>query len=332
MFEFKGKQYKIKNTELLYFQRRGVESIEELKVQSEFKNIKYMYLNGNLITEITGLERFTELRVLHIRNNQLTRISGLNNLINLSELHLDCNHINRIENLDSLINLEELNLSNNSINKIENLDHLNKLKNLNLNHNNISKIENLDKLERLETLSLNTNPITKIENLHKLRNLKKLILQTIPINHIEGLSKLKKLEHLHIEFNNLDKKKIKLEGFEHLTNLKYVKLNLCKFNYYDVPIDVYVDIFRFACMIKADNYKSIEDWIEVFKSFPSNFEKFYSENSLKTVKWFINQCSPNLITIINKILEDPEYLEISKNQENYWKHILNLVNDIFTKN
>ncbi|MBN1801488.1 MAG: hypothetical protein JW891_08280, partial [Candidatus Lokiarchaeota archaeon] len=86
-----------------------------------------------------------------------------------------------------------------------------------------------------------------------------------------------------------------------------------------------VVLLRFACMIKTNNFHSIIDWKDIFKNFPIAFKEFESFFSKEKVTWYIKQCSSNLKLIVNKILTEPEYIEILKENEKFWKDFQNRI-------
>ncbi|MFX1375115.1 MAG: leucine-rich repeat protein [Promethearchaeota archaeon] len=332
-FTFQNNQFEIPKDKVLIFQNRGVNSIDDLKGLSDFNDLISITLSINEITEITDLETFTELSYLDLRRNKIRKITGLNNLRKLRTLYLQRNQIEKIENLESLENLEVLDLSENNIKKIENLEYLKNLKKLNLGINKISRIENLDQLPQLEELRLTRNSkINKIENLNKLKNLKFLSLKGLPLKKIEGLSALLKLEDLIIQVDNIPGVLDQIEGLEHLINLRYVDIDtfhLCK---KEIPLWVNVVILRFACMVKAKNYEIISDWKKIFTQFPKAFKKFKIANSELKVQWYIQQCSQNLLKVIELILNTSKFKSIRKNQEMEWNEIYNYGKKILSHN
>jgi dynein assembly factor 1 len=70
------------------------------------------------------LEEYTGLKVLWLEGNGLPRIEGLENQKELRTLYLHENLIQKIEGLESQLLLDTLNLSQNQISSIENLGHL----------------------------------------------------------------------------------------------------------------------------------------------------------------------------------------------------------------
>jgi Leucine-rich repeat (LRR) protein len=328
---YKGKKFYIeKNT--FYFQERKLKSIKELQDLFKFDNILSLDFNWNEISEIEGLENFPNLRNLNLKSNRINKISGLEKNIHLENVDLSKNNIKKIKGLKNQKKLIKLDLSENQIEKIENLEGLINLKKLNLNFNNISKIENLDTLSKLEELHLSSNlKITKIENLENLKNLKVLALQYASIKKIEGLSRLRKLERLIIAINKIPDELAEIEGLEQLINLKFISINSFNFNKFPNYGNLHPIILRFACIVKSNNFESIEDWMDIFRKFPDAFLEFNEYNSKEKVDWFIYQCSDKLIEIIKNILSKPSYKDIRNGKEAGWQMIQERAIDVFSR-
>ena len=329
---YKGRQYKVREEKRFGLSGTDLKNILDLEGIVSFKNMIELQLYRNQISELKGLEHFTHLLTLDLARNKIRKISNLDFLKNLKKLNLSRNQIEKIEGLDNLEKLELLNLSRNKIKKIENLNHLKNLKELRLAFNEISKIENLDELKNLEILSLTDNfNITTIENLENLTNLKNLIIEGCRIKNISGLSTLKNLESLILWAYDIEDIVTEIEGLEHLVNLEYVHINSYKINTEDMNNFDMVVLLRFACMIKANNFKSIEDWQKIFKGFPRSFDKFQGMNTEYKVEWYLHQCSENILNVLQKILHDSEYNVIKKDQEQEWNEIFKLAKEVFSR-
>ena len=329
---YKGRQYKVHEEKRFGLIGVGLKDILELEELFSFKNIIELQLNRNEITELKGLEHFPHLLALSLSRNKIQKISNLESLKELEDLDLSRNQIEKIEGLDNLEKLEVLNLSRNRIKKLENLNQLKNLKELRLAFNEISKIENLDELKNLEILSLTDNfNITKIENLENLTNLKNLILEGCKIKKISDLSTLKNLESLILWAYYIEDIITEIEGLERLVNLEFVHINSYNINTQDMDDLDLVVLLRFACMIKTNNFKSIEDWQKIFKSFPHSFDMFQGMNIKYKVEWYLHQCSKNLLNVLQNILHDPEYNDIKKDQEEEWNEIFKLAKEVFSR-
>ena len=91
----------------LYLDDNLLENISEIKL---FKNLEYLNISFNKITDISVLKNLTELEHLSIGNNQITDISFLQNLNNLKSLNIRGLELksDQIQYINSLNNLKEL--------------------------------------------------------------------------------------------------------------------------------------------------------------------------------------------------------------------------------
>lgn len=103
-----------------------------------------LYLHYKGFTHISNLEAYTGtfytysgLKVLYLEGNAIKKIEGLDTLTDIRCLYIQENLISTIENLDFLSNLVNLNLSDNQLYKIEGLSKLRKLQNLQVKRNRI---------------------------------------------------------------------------------------------------------------------------------------------------------------------------------------------------
>ncbi len=297
--------------------------IKQISNLDRLKKLNKLDLSKNLIDEIIDLNSLIELKVLDLSGNNITEIKGIEHLKNLQSLDLSHNQISEIKGFEQLFNLKILNLSENKIKKIENLNHLSNLTNLNLSNNKINRIENLDQLNNLESLNLSSNQqISKIENLDPLPKLKSLYLYDLSIERIEGLDALISLESLSIASNV--KQYLDIEGLANLKNLKELQIEQFKlFNNGSVWFEKSIKAFRFISMIKQNNYLEIEDWKQVFIDARWVFgDDFLCNNSKYQQKWLYDQCTPKILDILEKILNEPEFEDIRRGYERQWEDLL----------
>lgn len=89
--------------------------------------LRELYLQGNSICRIEGLEACPRLQRLWLMNNRIVKIENLHPLADLRELCLQGNRISRIQNLEPLANLEALHLAENRIADFKDLQRLSHL-------------------------------------------------------------------------------------------------------------------------------------------------------------------------------------------------------------
>ncbi|ORY39828.1 L domain-like protein [Rhizoclosmatium globosum] len=140
----------------LEFQRRNI-----------FPNLEELHLGNNNISRIAdlGLYRLGQLKRLYLQGNKITRIDGLEHMTTLVELVLDRNQIKSADpsSFLSLINLKELHIKENRLRSLSHFDCLPNLQYLFLNANRISEVIEIEKMKlpSLLEISLISNTITR---------------------------------------------------------------------------------------------------------------------------------------------------------------------------
>ncbi|CAG10553.1 unnamed protein product [Tetraodon nigroviridis] len=130
-------------------------------------SLEVLHLSHNGISSMAGLElsRLTGLKALFLEGNEIRHVDGLERLHQLRELVLDKNRIKALadNSFKSQNALLELHLSENRIQDFSHLEHLTELRKLFLDANKVQDIAELEKLEVLTSLlelSLVDNPVT----------------------------------------------------------------------------------------------------------------------------------------------------------------------------
>ena len=85
---------------------------------SNIESITSLYLGGNNIFKITGIEYFASLTELYLFNNQITDLTPLKDLTNLTRLYLNNNQISDLSPLSNLTKLNALVIFDNPFNDI----------------------------------------------------------------------------------------------------------------------------------------------------------------------------------------------------------------------
>ena len=259
----------------------GNSDLNELS-QNEFINLKELYLNNNLITNIKELEKvkFPKLKKLNLNNNKLLDLIPLENMYfkELKKLELFGNKISDIKPLEKakLDKMEYLNLGSNKISNINSLQEVNfkELIYLNLFDNEISDIKVLEnaRFDGLQLLNLGANKISDINVFEKVNfnQLKALYLQLNEISNIEVFYKTKfeKLELLNLRENKINKyhKNELIEKFK--SKIKFIEINNEEpFSSFPMYVGLILDVTKniLEQIIKFDNTKNFfEDFCSKF--------------------------------------------------------------------
>ncbi|KAJ3352700.1 Leucine-rich repeat-containing protein 9 [Entophlyctis luteolus] len=132
-----------------------------------FPNLEELHLGNNNISRIAdmGFYRFGQLKRLYLQGNKITRIDGLEHMTTLVELVLDRNQIKTADpsSFLSLINLKELHIKENRLRSLSHFDCLPNLQYLFLNGNRISEVIEIEKMKlpSLLELSLLSNTVSR---------------------------------------------------------------------------------------------------------------------------------------------------------------------------
>ena len=93
--------------------------------KADLENVTTLFLVGNQLTSVKGLEKLTQLTELYLNHNKLTDVKGLEKLTQLTELSLQDNQLTDVKHLEKLTQLKGLWLSDNQLTKAQ-IDQLQK--------------------------------------------------------------------------------------------------------------------------------------------------------------------------------------------------------------
>jgi hypothetical protein len=132
--------------------------ITSLRGVQNLRNLRYLSLDGNSISDISALSGLANLTGLNLSSNSISDLGPLSGLTSLTSLSLGYNSISDLGPLSGLTNLPYVNLGHNSISDISALSGLTGLTSLHLDNNSISDISPLSGLTSLIYLNLDSNP------------------------------------------------------------------------------------------------------------------------------------------------------------------------------
>nr|KAF6501217.1 leucine rich repeat containing 9 [Molossus molossus] len=155
------------NLEVLHLGYNGICNLIQLQL-NRLRNLKFLFLQGNEISHVEGLDNLLVLQELVVDHNRIRAFndSAFAKPSSLLELHLEENRLRELNNLQPLVKLEKLFLGYNKI-------------------QDIAELEKLDGLSSLRELTVYGNPICR-KMLHRhmlifrLPNLQ--MLDGIPVN------------------------------------------------------------------------------------------------------------------------------------------------------
>ncbi len=183
-------------------------------------SLQSLYLNDNIISDLSPLNQMKMLRYLEMQRCGLISIESLRNCRFLDELKLDVNRITDLSPMLQMRTLCKLSLCDNPVVDISGLENLQFLTTLNLYKTKVSNLSPLAHLDELNWLCLADTRIKSLEPLRGKVKLKYLDLSDTPVTDISALANLPNLECLR-----LDNLRIKdLSAIATLKNLKELYL------------------------------------------------------------------------------------------------------------
>ncbi|XP_015721244.1 leucine-rich repeat-containing protein 9 isoform X3 [Coturnix japonica] len=155
----------MQSLEVLHLGHNGITDMAYLQL-SRLKNLKFLFLQGNFISQIEGLEGLQFLQELVLDHNRIKRIpqGSLAGLSALQTLHLEKNQIRELNGLKPLAKLQKLFLQFNRIREV-------------------SELEKLQAIPNLRVLSLHGNPVHLKKNYRSL-----LFIQMPALQVLDGTS------------------------------------------------------------------------------------------------------------------------------------------------
>ncbi|XP_041353285.1 leucine-rich repeat-containing protein 9-like isoform X2 [Gigantopelta aegis] len=131
------------NLEVLHLGYNGIRDMSSLQL-SRLPSLKALFLQGNDIMKVEGLDGLHDLRELVLDRNKIKGLSELSfiNQWNLQELHLEENRLRELSNLGHLENLQRLYLGSNRLQdlcELEKLDVLGSLVEISVVNNALSR-------------------------------------------------------------------------------------------------------------------------------------------------------------------------------------------------
>ena len=177
------------------------------EILSNMRNLKYLYLENNLLTDISAINNLRNLKILYIGENDNIDLSQIEDIIsNLDNLRLSTEALKTIKNCSSE-KITKLDISNSSfVTELPDLSQFKKLESLYMTSlirvTNFSTVSNLSSLINLSLSANNLN--NKLIDFSKLTNLKNLSLSNCSLwsEDLENLKALKNNTNLVINLSN----------------------------------------------------------------------------------------------------------------------------------
>ncbi|KXZ54514.1 hypothetical protein GPECTOR_4g579 [Gonium pectorale] len=220
---------------------RRLESLEKLKELrlsdnrltsatplQRLSELHTLALDGNLFTQIEGLQGLRSLKVLNLSYNQLSTVSSLGRLTSLEVLHVAGNQITDLEGLTGCPALRVLNACSNRLTHVKGLGRCASLSELHVADNKLTDLSGLKMVaSSLEILDVSGNGLASLSGLCSLPKLTELFARENSIEGVEGLpARVPALELLDLASNRLSSSPAALaKALSPLTDLAALQLH-----------------------------------------------------------------------------------------------------------
>lgn len=195
-----GEMYSIETTRLELSNRELTNA--QISNLQHMKNLTYLNINDNYITDLSCLENLENLESLHFSNNCVSDISFMCNMKHLRKISAENNLIEDISVLSGMTELEEVFFGDNYVTDISPLSSSRGLVKVGFNEAQIGDLTALEGMDNLEMVCLAGCNLYDIE---PLSNSKKLRFVYLGRNNLSDLSPLAgcTIEELYIDNNKL---------------------------------------------------------------------------------------------------------------------------------
>jgi len=225
-----GKQLNLAN--------KNIQDLTGLELFAD-KNIEWIYLDWNNISDISVLSQFKSLTKISASSNNISNLTPIQNLANLKNINFSNNQIQDISPITNLTNIKYLYLDNNNISNISNIGNLTKLVEISISGNKIQNITSLFNIQTLEKIDASRNKIVSIQNTYTNTNIKKLNINYNNIQTLDGIQNLLNLQVLSasnnkisditkiaglVNINNLNLNKNEIKNISAISNLSQLQL------------------------------------------------------------------------------------------------------------
>lgn len=192
--------------------------IEDISILSEMKNLKFLVLEGQNITDISPLKELG-ITNLSLRDNPINDISALNNCNQLHQLDISNT---MVDSLDGLLGCEGLNCLLCGNTEIKSFSPLAGMPLIILDASNVPADDYGELMTtKIEHIYLSHAPKDKLKDLSLIPNLERIDLKESEIESIEEIEFLSSVIHLSLSGNKI----MSLKGIEKFRNLQYLDLS-----------------------------------------------------------------------------------------------------------
>lgn len=191
----------LKDADRLVYLDLSKNTIRNIDVLSDMKDLKELNLKQNAVVDLTPLSSCTSLSVLDVSGNALTSISPICGLSSLTKLNADNNTISQLGNIPQLTSLSELTISYNQLSDISAISGSTAIKTLNISNNSITDISALTSLPALSDLDFSYNQVSTLPKWDKGCALIRIDGSYNLLSDLSALSGLENLNSVYMDYN-----------------------------------------------------------------------------------------------------------------------------------
>ncbi len=168
---------------------------EQLSVLSNLKNLTYLDITNNYITDLSALSTLQNMEYLSLANNPLEKLTGTENMKSLKVLYATDCRLTGLDELQGADKLESAYLSNNKLSSLNGLSASTAMTSLDASGNELTDASAVAGMKDLETLNLSDNRLTKAPDLSALKKTTGVDLSKNELTDASGLEKFNPTEH-----------------------------------------------------------------------------------------------------------------------------------------
>ena len=204
----------------LSFLHIGGNSVSDLSPLAELTKLDFLDAEGNLISDLSPLKGLTRLSGLILTDNLISNILPLKGLTNLEALRVNRNSISDFSPITNLTTLKEIWISDSILSDLMLLVELVNLEGIHAWDVPIEDLSPLTGLTKLRWLDFGRTPISDLAPLANLTNLRKLTFYDCDIEDLSDLEGLTELIHIKMPHNTISD----LSPLESAIRLTYLEL------------------------------------------------------------------------------------------------------------
>lgn len=183
------------------------------------KHLKVLDLSSNRILQLSALQNYTGITTIYVNGNELKSLCGIENNYNLIILDASQNNLSNIYCLKENKTLQVINVSNNpELNDLNCISDFMELRELRISNCGINNFKFLQSLKKLEILEMRGYEITDWTFLKNLQNLNTIYISILNKEASDIIMNLPKLNNIYVDRcddklrEKLNKKGIKING------------------------------------------------------------------------------------------------------------------------